>query len=641
VIWKIRYFLRIFGILFLPINLIDPYMSKFTFTTISKGLLAVAAVCGFSFASQAQIFFNKGAMIYTAPQSIVHINGGIENDNGISTGNMDHNGTMTVTLNSANPNPGDVMLSSGTSLWQGDGLIRLEGDWVNNAIFQQDLSEVEMYASTVQQQITGTVVTTFHDLTLTGTGTGANRIKLMTLDANIDQTGTLDLNDRELATDINTMFVLNPSVSAIDNDSTIAGSEGFVSSVGPNGYLSRVTNSQGSYNYPVGSSVVLQRYRPVRIAPNSTTSATYVVRFINHDADVDGFLRSQNDSTMCLTIDTFYHAINRTASAVGADIRIYYKPATDNNWGGMAHWRTTNNQWNDMATVSMGTSINGFTTMTRGAWQFTNPGFPYLLTQMRSAAPTITCPTICENGDGTFTVTGGGGNYVWTTPNGTIINSGQGTDTINVSWGNQTGVVYVVDTTNGSACASLPDSCVITPMPAPVAGFDTVSFGNFNTTYQFADSSTGGTSWFWDFGDGSTSTLQNPSHQYNGAGTYTVMQVVTSASGCIDTIFITVVVGEGILIPNVFTPDGDGINDEFWIPSSGFESFEIEIYNRWGTKIWEASAGEIRWDGHSTSGQMMSDGTYYFILNAMLKSQSGPKDYSTKGYVTLLSRGKK
>jgi gliding motility-associated-like protein len=614
-------------------------MSKFTFTPVSKGLMILAAVCGSTFAASAQIFVNRGALIYTGPQSIVHINGGIENDNGTGNGNIDHNGTMTVTLNSTFPNPGDVMLSNGTSLWQGDGTINVEGDWVNNAIFQEDQSTVIMYASTVQQQITGTVNTTFHNLTLTGTGTGANRIKLMTLDASIDATGVLDLNDRELATDINTMFVLNPSLAAIDNDSLVPGSEGFVSSVGPNGYLSRVMNNAGSYNFPVGSSVVLQRYRPIRIE-NATGNNTFVVRFINHDANLDGFNRNITDGISCASIDTFYHAINRTAGAGGADIKTYFKPATDGNWTGMSHWHSTNVIWNDMSTVGMGTS-NGFTTMTRPQWQFLSPGFPYLLTNVRPAAPTIVCPTICANGSGTFTVTGGGPNYVWTTPNGTVITSGQGTGTINVNWGNQPGPVYVIDTTNGSACASLPDTCFITPMPAPVAGFDTVSLGAFNTTYQFADTSTGGSSWFWDFGDGNTSTQQNPSHQYGGAGTYTVTQIVTSASGCVDTIVTTVVIGEGILIPNVFTPDGDGINDEFWIPSSGFESFEIEIFNRWGTKIWEASAGEIRWDGHSTSGQMMSDGTYYFILKAILKSQTGAKDYSTKGYVTLLTKGKK
>src|ERR1051326_3432269 len=76
---------------------------------------------------------------------------------------------MTVTLNSTFPNPGDVILNN-NSTWKGNGKIFVEGDWNNNATFQQDLSTVTMFASTVQQTITGTVPTTFHNLILTGAG---------------------------------------------------------------------------------------------------------------------------------------------------------------------------------------------------------------------------------------------------------------------------------------------------------------------------------------------------------------------------------------------------------------------------------------------------------------------------------------
>jgi gliding motility-associated-like protein len=508
----------------------------------------------------------------------------------------------------------------------------VEGDWVNNATFIQGTSTVEMYASTVQQLITGTVSTTFHNLTLTGTGTGANRIKKQTIDASIDATGILNINDRELATDVNSMFVLNPSLTAVDNDS-VWGSEGFVSSLSP-GVLSRVTTS-GSYNFPVGSSLITTRYRPIRVEPNTTTGSTYTVRFVNHDANIDGFNRGTNDSLICNANPLWYHAILRPAGNDPADIRVYYDVPSDQSWSGMSHWRTAQPYWWDMNTVNNGNTAL-FTTMTRGNWQFATAGDPYILTDKKPAAPTITCPTICANGTGTFTVVGNGTSYSWTTPNGTTIVSGQGTDTLVVNWGNITGPV-IVTANSLQNCASLPDTCYPTISPAPIAGFDTSSVGNFQTLYQFADTSTGGTTWFWDFGDGSTSNIENPSHQYQGAGTYTVMQIVTNAAGCVDTIFSTVVVGEGILIPNVFTPDGDGINDEFYIPSSGFESFSIEVFNRWGTKIWEANSGQIRWDGHSTSGQMMSDGTYYFVLDAILKSQAGNKTYKQAGFVELLA----
>jgi gliding motility-associated-like protein len=63
------------------------------------------------------------------------------------------------------------------------------------------------------------------------------------------------------------------------------------------------------------------------------------------------------------------------------------------------------------------------------------------------------------------------------------------------------------------------------------------------------------------------------------------------------------------------------------------KEFTIEIFNRWGTKLWETTAPEIRWDGRTTAGVTVPDGTYFFILKAV--SISG-KDYSTTGYVSLI-----
>lgn len=163
----------------------------------------VAALFFTASSLSAQVFFNNGAQIFTAPSAIIHINGGIENNSATANGNIDHNGIMTVTVNSTFPNQGDVRLQN-NSVWQGDGRILLEGDWVNDATFQQDLSHVTLYASNNPQQISGTVSTTFHVLKLTGTGTGANRIKTQTVDASADS--MLVLNDRELATDIFTFL---------------------------------------------------------------------------------------------------------------------------------------------------------------------------------------------------------------------------------------------------------------------------------------------------------------------------------------------------------------------------------------------------------------------------------------------------
>ncbi|GJM35643.1 MAG: hypothetical protein DHS20C18_46440 [Saprospiraceae bacterium] len=72
------------------------------------------------------------------------------------------------------------------------------------------------------------------------------------------------------------------------------------------------------------------------------------------------------------------------------------------------------------------------------------------------------------------------------------------------------------------------------------------------------------------------------------------------------------------LLPNTFSPDNDGINDNWCIEVEGADTYEIEIYNRWST--FKSASGRISnyriclWDGKNNSGRFVRDGTYYFIL---------------------------
>lgn len=88
---------------------------------------------------------------------------------------------------------------------------------------------------------------------------------------------------------------------------------------------------------------------------------------------------------------------------------------------------------------------------------------------------------------------------------------------------------------NANGC---PDTITIpvTVDPIPIAAFSPSSVC-FNNPTPFTDNSTGNpTQWLWDFGDGNTSTQQNPSHTYSAPGTYTASLIVTTASGCKDTV---------------------------------------------------------------------------------------------------------
>jgi gliding motility-associated-like protein len=87
----------------------------------------------------------------------------------------------------------------------------------------------------------------------------------------------------------------------------------------------------------------------------------------------------------------------------------------------------------------------------------------------------------------------------------------------------------------------------------------------------------------------------------------------------------------GLLVPNVFTPNGDGVNDTFIIPGLGqYTDNELIIINRWGNHVYEKKNYNNEW-----TGEGLLDGTYYYVLTA--KNPSG--DWETyKGYITLLRK---
>jgi gliding motility-associated-like protein len=72
------------------------------------------------------------------------------------------------------------------------------------------------------------------------------------------------------------------------------------------------------------------------------------------------------------------------------------------------------------------------------------------------------------------------------------------------------------------------------------------------------------------------------------------------------------------------------------INNTGLKEYQIEIFNRWGIKVFEAEAANIVWDGRSTAGVPLSDGTYFYILKAVSVTN---KDYSQNGFINLI-RGK-
>jgi gliding motility-associated-like protein len=143
----------------------------------------------------------------------------------------------------------------------------------------------------------------------------------------------------------------------------------------------------------------------------------------------------------------------------------------------------------------------------------------------------------------------------------------------------------------------------------------------------------------WNFADASSGVLNssassNPSHMFDEEGTYCV-QLIATASTCKDTshICIEVLTEATISIPNIFTPNSDGLNDLFVITSEGLKTMEGSIFDRWGLKLHSWSGIGGGWDGKGKGGKSVSNGVYYYIISTSdFKNEA--KQYS--GYVQVI-----
>ncbi len=591
-------------------------MKKLYFITIGVQFIHVLA--------QAQIVTANAANLSISPGAVVWINGGMNVSNATAFAN---NGALTITKNSTLPIAGTFNLETGSTV-SGNGTYDVEQDWVNSATFTAGTSKVRLNGNTQQfiTSLNGTA-TTFNDLELLGSGAGANRKKtLQGVDAKTGTGGSLQINDRELETQAQTFFVLNTAAGAVSNNTT-PGSEGFVSSVTP-GTFSRETNSSSVYVFPTGSSTGALRYRPVELTPADANANTYVARLNNMDAGTQSFDRSITDGVPCDLNPLYFHSINRVAGTSATDVRLFYITATDGSWSGMAQWRTTNTKWNDMNALGAGTS-GTFATRTRTGWNFVNPGDPYILSNVRPDPPVLNCPSLCENSsNNNFSLTGNSPSYQWTFPSNGTITGGQGTSNVTGSWTTGSGTVSVIAVGPGG-CNSLPATCspnVVTP-PVPQFNYD-----DDQNNVSFTDITNGSTQWNWSFGDSTSSASQNPTHIYPGSGTYTVVLTVSNGTGCSGSAVKVIEILGDIVIPNVFSPNGDGINDFFKIKSNGLKTYDLVILNRWGERVFASSSAQDHWDG-TQNGKRVPDGVYFYVLNAT----STNKEFKFHGNVTVFN----
>lgn len=251
--------------------------------------------------------------------------------------------------------------------------------------------------------------------------------------------------------------------------------------------------------------------------------------------------------------------------------------------------------------------------------------------QNNTTSPTITASSTgnlpCGNGTTSLSATSSNTNisYAWA---GSGIVSGSNTANPEVNLAG-TYTVTALDSITGCAATSTVNITQSTVSALAVADATT---GPAPLNVNFTNQSVGAATYSWSFGDGNSSVQTNPTNAFTTNGTYTVVLISTNGPcSASDTLIIKV--NSVLEIPEVFTPNGDLLNDLFFI--KGLESYPnatLEVFNRWGNPVFSGKPYKNDWDGTpnaagKTGSGKLPTGTYYYLLELGDKDKTIIRSY--------------
>ena len=182
-----------------------------------------------------------------------------------------------------------------------------------------------------------------------------------------------------------------------------------------------------------------------------------------------------------------------------------------------------------------------------------------------------------------------------------------------------------------NACGQLTDSALIYQQVAPTVELpkDTTVCRQF--FYQIIPDTIGSAfdvySLLWNTGE----TIDRISPIDNGSGLYT-LTIEDECASKSDSIYVEISdCFPPIVIPNIITPNGDGVNDLFIVKGIEDRNFELYIYNRWGQELYYTNQPVLEpWKARTESGDQVNDGTFYYVLNNL------DADETYTGHVTVI-----
>lgn len=205
---------------------------------------------------------------------------------------------------------------------------------------------------------------------------------------------------------------------------------------------------------------------------------------------------------------------------------------------------------------------------------------------------------------------------------------------------------YTLTITNNAGCSYHQALVVSNINPAHALITANPHSGGAPLNVTLSNYSTGVNSYVW-YADSNVFTSQNLNYTFTTSGTYTVIMIAEydGKPQCSDTAYSVIYVYNdslSLIAPNIFSPNGDGIND-VWLPmysAAGYQmmNYQLTIYDRWGTKIFESTDVNKGWNGYSPNGTASSDGVYFYVLNFSATDGTANKTKSDvlKGFLQLI-----
>ena len=191
--------------------------------------------------------------------------------------------------------------------------------------------------------------------------------------------------------------------------------------------------------------------------------------------------------------------------------------------------------------------------------------------------------------------------------------------------------------TSAAGCsATMINSNMIVVHPVPIAGFSVTPYHTtmLDPHVVIDDESTGATFWSYVFGEGGTSGMRNPQYTYTEPGAYFIIQIVRNNFGCSDTAYRSVIIDPDFdfFVPSAFTPNHDGRNDNFFGVGHGIKEYQMLIFDRWGSQIFECRDMDLQWDG-TIGGTDAKEDIYVYMITIEDIFGKGHKYY---GKVSLI-----